>query len=63
MERRVDDDVRVRVARVLVDRIVGVFGRANVCLELQRHFLRDEETDNEMLRGLAEVQSLAARID
>ena len=33
--------------------LVGVFGRANVCLELQRHFLRDEETDNGMLRDLA----------
>jgi error-prone DNA polymerase len=37
----------------LVDRLVGVFGRANVCLELQRHFLRDEETANGMLRDLA----------
>ncbi len=37
----------------LVDRLVGVFGRANVCLELQRHFLREEETANGMLRDLA----------
>ena len=37
----------------LVDRLVGLFGRANVCLELQRHLLRDEETDNAMLRDLA----------
>ncbi len=37
----------------LVDHLVGVFGRANVCLELQRHFLRDEETANGMLRDLA----------
>jgi error-prone DNA polymerase len=37
----------------LVDRVGGVFGRANVCLELQRHFLRDEETSNGMLRDLA----------
>jgi error-prone DNA polymerase len=37
----------------LVDRLVGVFGRANTYLELQRHLLRDEETDNHMLRDLA----------
>ena len=39
----------------LVDRLVGIFGRGNLFLELQRHFLRDEETSNEMLRGLAEA--------
>jgi error-prone DNA polymerase len=37
----------------LVDRLVGTFGPANVCVELQRHFLRDEEADNEALRSLA----------
>jgi len=37
----------------LVDRITGLFGRANVVVELQRHLLRDEETANQMLRGLA----------
>jgi error-prone DNA polymerase len=37
----------------LVDRLVGVFGRANTYLELQRHLLRDEETDNHALRDLA----------
>jgi len=37
----------------LVDRVVGVFGRANVYLELQRHFLRDEEIANGMLHDLA----------
>ncbi|MEI6668910.1 MAG: error-prone DNA polymerase [Acidobacteriota bacterium] len=37
----------------LVDRITGVFGRANVVIELQRHLLRDEEAANQMLRGLA----------
>ncbi len=37
----------------LVDRLVAVFGRGNVCLELQRHFLREEETANGMLRDLA----------
>ena len=37
----------------LLDRLVGIFGRSNVCVELQRHFLRDEESDNEALRSLA----------
>ncbi len=37
----------------LVDRLVGIFGRASVCLEMQRHFLRDEEADNEILRDVA----------
>src|SRR5918993_1569839 len=37
----------------LVDRLVGVFGRGNTYLELQRHLLRDEEADNHALRDLA----------
>src|SRR5262245_53984500 len=37
----------------LVDRLVGIFGRANTYLELQRHLLRDEEADNHALRDLA----------
>src|SRR4029079_2256976 len=37
----------------LLDRIVGLFGRANVCVELQRHLLRDEESDLTALTGLA----------
>ncbi|HET7220168.1 MAG TPA: error-prone DNA polymerase, partial [Vicinamibacterales bacterium] len=37
----------------LVDRLVGTFGAANVCIELQRHLLRDEEADNHTLRDLA----------
>src|SRR5262249_37084526 len=37
----------------LVDRLVGVFGRANTCLELQRHLLRDEEAGNHALRDPA----------
>jgi error-prone DNA polymerase len=37
----------------LVDRLVGVFGRAGTYLELQRHLLRDEESDNHALRDLA----------
>src|SRR5258705_9438852 len=37
----------------LVDRIVGTFGAGNVCVELQRHLLRDEEADNQALVDLA----------
>ena len=37
----------------LVDRLVGVFGRSNVYMELQRHLLRDEESDNHSLIDLA----------
>jgi error-prone DNA polymerase len=36
-----------------IDRLVGIFGRSNVCVELQRHLLRDEESDNHALRDLA----------
>jgi error-prone DNA polymerase len=36
----------------LLDRIVGLFGRRHVCVELQRHLLRDEEADNVALSGL-----------
>ncbi len=37
----------------LVDRLVGIFGRSNVYVELQRHLLRDEEADNQALLDLA----------
>jgi error-prone DNA polymerase len=37
----------------LLDRLVGLFGRGNVCVELQRHYLRDEESDNAALAALA----------
>jgi error-prone DNA polymerase len=37
----------------LVDRIVGTFGAGNVCVEVQRHLLRDEESDNQALVDLA----------
>jgi error-prone DNA polymerase len=37
----------------LADRLVGIFGGANVYVELQRHLLRDEEADNHALRDLA----------
>ncbi|MBW8896153.1 MAG: error-prone DNA polymerase, partial [Acidobacteria bacterium] len=37
----------------LVDRIVYTFGARNVCVELQRHLLRDEEADNHALIDLA----------
>ena len=37
----------------LMDRLVGLFGAPNVCVELQRHLLRDEESDNQALLDLA----------
>ena len=37
----------------LIDQLVGVFGRPNTYVELQRHLLRDEEADNHALRDLA----------
>ena len=36
-----------------IDPLIGVFGRANVYVELQRHLLRDEEADNRTLIDLA----------
>jgi error-prone DNA polymerase len=42
----------------LVDRLVGVFGAPNVCIELQRHLLRDEESDNQALLDLASAYHL-----
>jgi error-prone DNA polymerase len=37
----------------LLDRLVGLFGRGNVCVELQRHLLREDEAENVALTGLA----------
>ncbi len=37
----------------LLDRLVGLFGRGNVYVELQRHLCRDEEADNAALDALA----------
>jgi error-prone DNA polymerase len=37
----------------LLDRMVGIFGRANVRVELQRHCRRDEEHDNGALVDMA----------
>ncbi len=39
----------------LLDRIVGLFGRDRTYVELQRHFRRDEESDNDALLALAEA--------
>ena len=37
----------------LLDRLVGLFGRRNVCVEVQRHLLRHEEADHAALDALA----------
>jgi error-prone DNA polymerase len=39
----------------LLDRLIGLFGRGNVYVELQRHFLRDEESDTVALTHLAQA--------
>ncbi|HUE89378.1 MAG TPA: error-prone DNA polymerase [Vicinamibacterales bacterium] len=39
----------------LLDRLVGLFGRSNVYVELQRHLRRDQEDDNETLACLADA--------
>ena len=37
----------------LVDRIVGTFGASHTYIELQRHLLREQEWDNQVLRDMA----------
>jgi error-prone DNA polymerase len=37
----------------LLDRLIGIFGRSGVFVELQRHLVRDEDADNETLDDLA----------
>jgi len=47
----------------LLDRLIALFGQGNVFVELQRHMLRDEESDNDALTELARafrVQVMAA---
>ena len=43
----------------LLDRLVGLFGRNQVFVELQRHLLRDEEADNVALTQLAHAFHVA----
>ncbi len=37
----------------LIDRLVGIFGASNLYIEIQRHLLRDQESDNQALVDLA----------
>ncbi len=46
-------ETRYYGAGELLDRLVGVFGRGNVYVELQRHCLRDGEADNAALAAMA----------
>ena len=39
----------------LIDRLVGVFGRRHLYVEIQRHLHRDQEADNQALVTLAEA--------
>ena len=43
----------------LLDRLVGVFGRGSVYVELQRHLRRDDERDTDALVGLASAFRVA----
>jgi error-prone DNA polymerase len=42
-----------RSARAVLDRLVSIFGKSNVFVELQRHYLRGERTTDKALRGIA----------
>ena len=46
-------DVRHYGVAGLLDRLVGIFGRRHVCIELQRHLMRDEEAEIVALDALA----------
>src|SRR5918995_626844 len=46
-------DTRLYGVGGLLDRLIGLFGRDHVCVELQRHLLRDEEADNAALIAMA----------
>jgi len=48
-------DVRQHGLGGLLDRLVGLFGRSQVYVELQRHLLRDEESENAALTELAQA--------
>ncbi|HEY1304804.1 MAG TPA: error-prone DNA polymerase [Vicinamibacterales bacterium] len=48
-------DVRQHGLAGLLDRLVGLFGRSQVYVELQRHLLRDEESENAALTALAQA--------
>ena len=39
----------------LLDRLIGVFGRDQIYVELQRHLRRDQEDDNDTLAALADA--------
>ena len=41
-----------------LDRLLGLFGRTDVYVELQRHLLRDEEHDNHALRAMASAYNV-----
>ncbi len=45
-------------ARLQVERLVGIFGPANVYVELQRHFLREEESRNRAAIAIARSLNL-----
>jgi error-prone DNA polymerase len=48
----------IEEARKQVERLIGLFGRGNVYIELQRHFHREEETRNRAAIGIARSLNL-----
>jgi error-prone DNA polymerase len=48
----------IEEARKQVDRLIGIFGRRNVYIELQRHFHREEETRNRAAVEIAQSLNL-----
>jgi error-prone DNA polymerase len=42
-----------------IDQLIGMFGRRNVYIELQRHLLREQEADNRRLRDLAAAHGVS----
>ena len=49
----------LRKASRMLDRLKGIFGRQGVFVEIQRHFLRDQERLNQILISLSERHGLA----
>ncbi len=48
----------IKTARKQIEQLIGLFGRGNVYLELQRHFHRDEEVRNRAASALANSLNL-----
>jgi error-prone DNA polymerase len=49
----------IEAARQQVEQLIGIFGRGNVYVELQRHFHREEETRNRAAIAIAQSLNLS----